>query len=104
MSFETNTPFLIAPDGTETEVMPANKRDFTGQELYDMLDCELVQVIPVTKDMSEPSKMTWQMWMDEEGKFNDKEFNELASAIAINLMPGDYIVGNALLCPSKYVK
>lgn len=96
MSFETNTPFLIAPDGTETEVMPTNKRDFTGQELYDMLDCEVVQLLA--------TRPGWQLWCDQLGKMREKHFNMKATLAATNLFADDYVVGTALLCPAKYVK
>lgn len=83
---------LLTPSGESRQVTPANGKAFTLDELYALIGCEMVQMIhlPDGRDM----------WMDEEGKFNDKLLpNELASKLLLLAggIDGDYVLGNALL-------
>jgi hypothetical protein len=88
---------VIAPDGTITDVEPINGSDFKLAELYAHTQCQIVQMIPM------PDGRT--MWFDEEGKMNGKEENPTATdMVAKWLLPGDYIVGHALVCTKRMVR
>ena len=87
---ETNvSAILIKADGTVTEIEPKNGTDFQLQECYKLLGCDMIQVIPTRAGRI--------MVIDEEGKLNNKPVNREATAM-VELFPGDYIVGDALIC------
>jgi len=78
----------ISTDGTETVVLPADNKEFTLDELYDLIGCSMVQMIYL------PSGKT--MWLDEEGKLSGKEIN-MEATMKSGLYPHDVIVGNVLI-------
>ena len=55
---------LIKADGTVTEVSPENGTDFTIKEVYKLLNCRIVEVLPLYNGKI--------MIIDEEGKLRDK--------------------------------
>lgn len=81
---------LIKPGGTRTKVTPANGKKFTFKELYAIIGCELVEFA------YPPGRKGPFLVVDEEGWLAGKQFNPVATGIYGH--PGDYIVGNALLC------
>jgi hypothetical protein len=83
---------LLTVDGKERVVSPANaSRGFTLDEVYELLDCDLVQVVELGDGQA--------MIIDEEGKvYGRKGPNPAATKLAQPyLMPGDEIVGHALV-------
>lgn len=86
---------LIEPGGSNLEVKPVSKR-FTLKEMYDLVDCSIVEFVYLDDGRI--------MVIDEDGKINNKTMNsEATKAVKHNLFPGDYIVGNALLCDPNEV-
>jgi hypothetical protein len=87
---------LIKPDGTRTKVKPANGKNFTLGELRTLVGCQWVEVAYINGPKGS------FLVVDEEGKLNGKAYNTVATGIYGH--PGDYIVGNALLCKDGEVK
>lgn len=89
---------LIDVDGTETTVSPANpKKGFTLDEMYKLIGCELVELIPLPHNQ--------EMWVDEEGKIKGAPINRKATQVfqaAIGAF--DAIVGKALICKKGEVR
>lgn len=84
--------FLYKTDGTRQEIFPKEEK-FTLEELYQALDCELVQVVRLTPEMI--------MIIDEEGKYTKSDINAIATFIAhvVNAIHyNDFIVGDAIVC------
>ena len=91
---------LFRTDGTAMDITPKNGTDFQLDELYEALDCELVEVI----------RIPWAgkiVVIDEEGKFSGKGVNEeithylrYHSAIASY----DYIIGDAIICGTEELR
>lgn len=81
-------------------VMPKGK-DFTLEEMYALIDCGTVEHIELAKGV--------HMWIDENGKSENKPFNEKATHYFHRSelykpelyrkagIPVDFIVGNALI-------
>lgn len=92
-----NEAALIGVDGANSELMPANGRDFKLEELYKVLGCRMIQVINIHPGTS--------MIVDEEGKLNNKPLNAVATALASGyIMPDDWIVGPAIVCPYQMLE
>lgn len=95
MADNSKTAFLLGTDGSKKEVVPKNGSEFKLPELYEMLECELVQVLPTPES-------GMMMIFDEEGKMKDNEVNLQATVILEDyLFVGDVIVGKALYCPRE---
>ena len=88
---------LIKTDGTVTEVMPKNGRDFTLEELRTLVGCQWVEFVHLRDESGR------FLVVDEEGKIYGKPHNEKATTL-YGRMPFDYIVGDALLCKKGDVK
>lgn len=90
----TSDKAYILRDGQKpVETKPENGRSFTLKELYAKLNCKTVQVIRIDSGFF--------MIMDEEGKYT-KLPNDIATALAATvLFPGDFIVGDVIICPPK---
>jgi hypothetical protein len=76
------------------EIKPENGKNFKLKELYDMLDCNMIEVVNLTSCQI--------MIIDEEGKINDSPYNDMATYYFRKANPEnrDFIVGNALVCSS----
>lgn len=84
---------LIHVNGTSETVNPADEvRGFTLREMYDLLDCELIQIVYVDNGNI--------LVVDEEGKLKQRPVNYEASTHC----DFDMIVGPALLCSPGEVK
>lgn len=85
---------LYKHSGAQVEVTPANGRDFQLDELYKLLDTDIIQVVHGIKGHL--------MIIDEEGKLKDgwEDRVNLAATMQIKhaLLPNDLIVGHALVC------
>lgn len=88
---------IIYPDGKVLYVTPEDGKQFTLDELYKLLDCELVQVLYL-----DHKKI---LILDEEGKFKeDQQFNLRATSIAYKfrkIQITDRIVGKVMFCDEK---
>lgn len=86
-------PYIIYEDGKTEEVFPEDNNTFTLQELYKLLDCDMIQTLNLGNNKI--------MIVDEEGKLKRNQiFNEKATE-----MLGyrhDFIVGKVLICPIQY--
>lgn len=91
---------FIGVDGKLEFIQPKNRTDFSLEELYDKLNCNLVEVVyPYIHN-------ELILIIDEEGKLTDKKPNLIATAIFENGDPHacDYIVGDAILCHTDMFK
>lgn len=88
-----------------SEVQPKNGKHFTLDELrryvrwgYDESERVLIEIIRLDED--------WVLVVDEEGKLKDLPMNMVATGFLRGAYPysKDYIVGNALLTSTKYIK
>ena len=89
---------LLLTDGTAKRISPKNKREFTLQELYDHLDCTCIE-----RSCFEDNR---DIWFDEEGRVNKKDFNVNATTLLRRNCLGniDIIVGSAIICQREEVK
>ena len=81
---------LLKPDGTMVDCSPAGEY-FSLKELQAAMDGGWVETINLNGG--------FVMVIDEEGKLKELPRNNLATEIFG--APGDYIVGNALVCLDK---
>lgn len=69
-----NTAQLIKPSGEITEIKPANGIDFSLEECYTLIGCEMVEVVSLADGRI--------MILDEEGKLKDEfELNAKATEL-----------------------
>jgi len=88
---------LFRTDLTSEEITPKNGSDFSLEELYELLDCDSVEVVPLTKFNS--------IIVDEEGKLKDKECNIYASKIYQKFLnTTDVLVGDCLMINNEELK
>lgn len=89
-------PQLLDPQSAVAQaVHPANGRCFELDELYKMLDCEMVEVIDLSDELI--------LIADENSKFRNPPYlNLLATAMWHQAVPAargvDFIAGRVLLC------
>lgn len=83
---------LYKDDGTIIEVEPKNGRHFRLEELYEMLECDLVEMVFLRDNKI--------MLIDEEGKLTKSTFNKNATAIfnEVQRISYDWIAGHAIVC------
>lgn len=80
---------LIKTDGTVTEVKPKNGRVFELDELQAFVGGYIQFIFPL------PGQI---VCLNEEGKIHGLEYNAVATELVAHaLLPGDVIVGNALV-------
>lgn len=86
---------LIKPDGSETQVAPDNGKTFELEQLYSILECEMVELVVLADGR--------HMVLDEDGKRTPKQGNAKATVLLHQAggMPHDVVVGNVLICKSK---
>lgn len=90
---------LLKASGEVVEIEPKNGADFTLEELYEHLQCGLVEIIVLNQDDI--------MVIDEEGTWTFKGVNVRATKHAQEnqaIASWDYIVGDAIVCNRKMVK
>ncbi len=89
--------------GHRNKVTPKNGTDFTLEELYELLKCELIEVIHLDANDIDGEAI---MIVDEEGRLKDnKEFNALASAeFYFRKMHRQEIYGDAIVCDPSMLK
>ena len=91
---------LLKASGEVVEIEPKNGTDFKLDELYEHLNCSLVEVINLNQDDI--------MVVDDEGKLAS---NNVVNANATTLAQEnqaitfwDYIAGNAIVCNRKMIR
>jgi hypothetical protein len=95
-------PHLLDPHSSEPQpVSPRNGRNFKLPELYEMLNCRTVEVVPLTDELI--------LIIDDEGKFHHPCYlNLLATYLWYQCQPAarghDSIVGRAIRCHTKQIK
>lgn len=89
---------LICVDGTQRQVKPLNGAYFTFEELYPLIEADMIQMLPLGGGM--------MMLMDEDGKVRaqPKPRNDLATVIADRIRADDYIVGNVVVCDRRMLR
>lgn len=83
-------PMLIKADTTLEAIRPDNGTDFTLSELHKYIG-GYIEIVRVDEK--------YVLVVDEEGRLKNKPINKFASKIA-----NQVIVGDAVLCKSKYVR
>ena len=79
------------------EVKPENGTDFTLEELYKHLECDMIEVIYFNDNTI--------MIIDEMGKIKEKYYNNQATYIFRDKRKTqDFIVGNAIVCDISELK
>lgn len=92
---------LYKIDGTKTPVAPANGKEFSLQEMYDLIGCNIVEVV-----QGQDGDVPGELWCDEEALLkSDAVMNIHATNLYRAAHPGiDYrelgIFGNALFVPT----
>lgn len=82
---------------SNTEVKPENGTDFTLEELYKYLECDMIEVIYFNDNTI--------MIIDEMGKIKEKYYNNQATYIFRDKRKTqDFIVGNAIVCDISELK
>ncbi|QIX62749.1 DUF3846 domain-containing protein [Hymenobacter sp. BT18] len=95
----TFQPKLLDPNNPVPQpITPRNGRHFKLAELYELLQCDLVDVIRLSEELI--------LIIDDEGKFKEPcQYNLLATYLWYQHQPAarghDYVVGRVLLCHTK---
>jgi hypothetical protein len=94
---------LLKTDGTSTTIEPKNGKNFTLAELYELIDCQMIEVIYL-KHGTRPDDLI--MIGDEDGRWDEAEENPLATMLYRSKWGPNVsnIVGNIVLCPSSMLK
>lgn len=90
---------LIKSNGDTQEITPKNGKSFTLEEVYKLLTCETVEVIPLPKKR--------YMIIDEEGKLKPNPVQNFEGTYLLHQARGisdDYIVGDVIICETKQFK
>lgn len=88
---------LLKPDGTYSDIVPKNGKNFKLDETYAILGVDIVQVVRLKKNQI--------LIVDEEGLLkNNPQINHAASKLAQEAGTAEGIVGNAIWCDSKMFK
>lgn len=91
---------LLKVSGEVVEIEPKNGTNFTLDELYEHLNCSLVEVINLNQDDI--------MVVDEEGKWTSNNVvNVNATKYAQEnqaITSWDYIAGDAIVCNRKMIR
>jgi hypothetical protein len=78
---------VIPPEGETVKVAPENGHDFKFEEMYELLDCEIIQHIALPDGRS--------MWADELGKMKELPINSKATKLYDKQY--DVVVGTVLV-------
>lgn len=95
MEIDPKKSYLISVDGSMTEITPINGKEFELEEAQRHVE-GYIQVVQLNQDQI--------MIVNENGKIEELRYNFIATGIAEMfhaLWTGDYICGNAIVCPSS---
>lgn len=111
--------FIISAQGEIITVSPLNGSNFSLVELQNAVK-GLIDVVPIKRNVgplifNEFDKEGFVIELTDEyvmvinslGKFETPDINHIATVLATtsdSIMPGDWIAGDVLICPSKMVK
>lgn len=86
---------LYKSNGETIKVEPKDGKNFHLEELYQMLNCTLVERVWLLDGQ--------QMLVDEEGKCTKHDINPKATRLLhkSSISPWDFIVGDALVCSAE---
>lgn len=87
---------LIKATGESQFITPKNGTDFTLEELYTLIGCDLIEVVYPLVDNGNI------FIIDEEGKLTGKDINYAATIMWG--VTGDVLVGDVVYCPSEMLK
>ena len=93
-----NSSFLIKSTGETKKIKPKNGLNFELHELYDILNCKLIQLVNTVD-----GKL---IILDEEGKLNEgwkENINDKATKL-YEYGKYDPIVGDVLICNNNQIK
>lgn len=94
---------LIDLNGNQLDISPTNGETFTLQELYVLLDCDMIEIAyPINPEHSGKIFI-----VDEEGKLTGKKPNRVATIEyndTINKGIQDVLVGKVILCDSELLR
>ncbi|MDE5975558.1 MAG: DUF3846 domain-containing protein [Muribaculaceae bacterium] len=94
MELHPDRAYCISTSGEIKEISPENGKGFELEEAQAYVE-GYIEVINLSEEQI--------MIINEEGKY-DKEYNAIATGIADlhhALLPGDYVCGNVIICPSQ---
>lgn len=83
--------YILRVSGEKIPIVPINQTDFSLEELYGYINCELIEVVYLSDNI---------MIIDEEGKLRGKEINGQATL----LYQRDYIVGDVVIMHPSFFK
>ena len=95
MELDPKKSYLVSVDGSVTEVAPINGKEFELEEVQGHVD-GYIQIVRLNDDRI--------MIVNENGKIEGLKYNFIATGIADMfhaLWAGDYICGDAIVCPSS---
>ena len=87
---------LIKETGESQFIAPKNGTDFTLEELYALIGCDLIEVVYPLVDNGNI------FIIDEEGKLTGKDINYAATIMWG--YPGDALVGDVIFCHTSMLK
>jgi hypothetical protein len=89
---------LIKVNGTKQKIVPKDKRNFKLPEMYNILNCRIIQFVRTKK-----GKL---MVIDEEGKLKEDWIDNINTEATKLYVHGelDPIVGDVLICQNKEIK
>jgi len=92
---------IIETDGTRREVQGEGKGGkFTLEQMYALLDCDMVQLVPIKLDYN-GTKYN-ELWCDEDGKMKARPINAKATRLVRSqLLEGDMLVGTVLFMRTR---
>ena len=95
MKTENNLSITYYPDNRTEQIKPEKGKFFKLKELQSIVG-GYIECRHLKDDMI--------MVVNEEGKIKGLPYNYLATLLAVKSGYNDYIVGPALVCPSKLIK
>jgi hypothetical protein len=93
---ERGQPVVLDPDGSMIEATPRNTRDFTREQLQELLGCKWIEIV---QPRSTPG---WVLVIDEAGKLNGTSRVNFIASVLYGYR-SDLIVGRVLFAPSRMV-
>lgn len=93
----------ITPDGAREDVVPANGKDWTLEELYKLIGTDVIETIRAVPP--EGTRARWILILDEEGLYKDPCIqNPEATRLADGLLPGTTLSGTVIYCPARMLR
>lgn len=111
--------YIITSSGEIIFISPENGHDFSLKELQESVNGH-IEIIPIRNTVGPISfkefdkegftimlNNEYVMVINSEGKIEGREFNYAATVLAsssCSIIPGDYIVGDVLICTGDMIK